>query len=150
MKAPSKGSPRVSRSRLVLLSFVLAGLAGCASTTAPVVYPKGKAVNEERTAADLNACQAEAAAAVGVNSTPAQGTGTRVARRGAIEFVDKAVESLVNGSRGAWARARGAGAGAMAGSFTQIALNWNEPDAVYRNYVDQCLKERGHRVLGWR
>ena len=48
------------------------------------------------------------------------------------------------------AKARGAGAGAMAGTLTSVALNWNEPDSVYRNYVDLCLKERGHKVLGWR
>ncbi len=145
-----KASQPLSMSKLIVVSLSLAGLGGCASTSAPVVYPKGKAANEQRTTADLSACQAEAAAVVGVNSKPTQRDGTRVAQLGAIEFVDKAVESMVNGSRGAMARARGAGAGAMAGTVTQIALNWNEPDAVYRNYVDQCLKERGHKVLGWR
>jgi hypothetical protein len=38
----------------------------------------------------------------------------------------------------------------MAGTLTAVALNWNEPDGVYRSYVDLCLKERGHKVLGWR
>jgi hypothetical protein len=38
----------------------------------------------------------------------------------------------------------------MAGSVTLAVLNWNEPDSVYRSYVDLCLKDRGHKVLGWR
>ena len=36
----------------------------------------------------------------------------------------------------------------MAGTLTGLLLNWNEPDGVHREYVDQCLKDRGHRVLG--
>ena len=71
-------------------------------------------------------------------------------RERAVEFVDKAVESAVSGARNGWQRARGASAGAMAGTLTTVALNWNEPDSVHREYVDLCLKERGHRVLGWR
>lgn len=138
----------VSSSKFVLAALALAGLAGCASTAAPVVYPTAK--HSQRAESDLKACRAEADAAVGVNGTRTQTTGKRAAQRGAVEFVDKAVEALVNGSKEVWAKARGAGAGAMAGSFTAVALNWNEPDSVYRNYVDLCLKERGHKVLGWR
>ncbi len=140
----------VSSSKFLLAALALGGLAGCASTAAPVIYPTAKAMHSQRAESDLTACRAQADAAVGINGTRAQTTGTRVAQRGAVEFVDKAVESLVNGSKEAWAKARGAGTGAMAGSFTAVALNWNEPDSVYRNYVDLCLKERGHKVLGWR
>lgn len=140
----------LSNSKLVLAALALGGLVGCASTAAPVVYPTAKAMHSQRAESDLKACRAQADAAVGINGTRAQTTGTRAAQRGAVEFVDKAVESLVNGSKEVWAKARGAGAGAMAGSFTMFALNWNEPDSVYRNYVDLCLKERGHKVLGWR
>lgn len=139
-----------SRSKLILAALALTGVAGCASTAAPVVYPTAKAMHNQRAETDLKACRAEADAAVGINGTRAQTTGPRAAQRGAVEFVDKAVESLVNGSKEVWAKARGAGAGAMAGSLTAAALNWNEPDSVYRNYVDLCLKERGHKVLGWR
>jgi len=135
---------------LILASLAVGGLAGCASTATPVVYPAAKATQNQRAVSDLKACRAQADAAVGINGTRAQTASTRAAQRGAVEFVDKAVESLVNGSKEVWAKARGAGAGAMAGSVTLLALNWNEPDSVYRNYVDLCLKERGHKVLGWR
>ncbi len=136
--------------RLSLAAAALAVLAGCASTTAPVVYPVADGKRTHRAEADLQACRAEADKAVGVNSMRADKTGGTAARRGAVEFVDKAVESLVNGSKEVWAKARGAGAGAAAGSLTAVALNWNEPDSVYRNYVELCLKDRGHKVLGWR
>lgn len=136
--------------RTLVAAATLAVLTGCASTTAPVVYPVADAGHITRSDADLQACRERADAAVGVNGAKTAKTGGTAARRGAVDFVDKAVESVVNGSREAWAKARGAGAGAMAGSLTAVALNWNEPDAVYRNYVEQCLKERGHKVLGWR
>jgi outer membrane lipoprotein SlyB len=138
------------RSTSILAAIAVLGLAGCASTSTPVVYPSAKATQSQRADADLKACRAEADAAVGVNGTHSRTAGTRTAQRGSIEFVDKAVESMVNGSKEVWAKARGASAGAMAGSLTAVALNWNEPDGVYRNYVDLCLKERGHKVLGWR
>lgn len=139
-----------STTKLILAALAVGGLAGCASTATPVVYPAAKATQNQRAVSDLKACRAQADAAVGINGTRAQTASTRAAQRGAVEFVDKAVESLVNGSKEVWAKARGAGAGAMAGSVTLLALNWNEPDSVYRNYVDLCLKERGHKVLGWR
>lgn len=149
---PVKTAPFASTLRLSIAAAAVAVLAGCASTTAPVVYPvaDGKKATRADADADLLACRAEADKAVGINSVHADKAGTTAARRGAIEFVDKAVESLVNGSKEVWARARGAGAGAAAGSLTAVALNWNEPDGVYRNYVELCLRERGHRVLGWR
>ena len=29
-------------------------------------------------------------------------------------------------------------------------LEWNEGDKVYQKYVENCLEDRGHEVLGWR
>jgi hypothetical protein len=137
--------------RLALGVAALLFLAGCASTTAPVVYgPGGSAAKADRVRGDTEECRRLAESAVGVNGQAPQKIAVGSARRGASQFVDQAVESLVEGSRNAWQKARGAGAGAMAGSAVAVALNWNEPDAVYREYVDLCMKDRGHKVLGWR
>jgi hypothetical protein len=132
--------------------LLAAGLAGCASTATPVVYqsPNRPASMAPELTRDLAACRHAAEAAVGINSAPVQKVSVTTARRGAVEFIDKAVDSAVSGARNGWQRARGASAGAMAGTLTTVALNWNEPDSVHREYVDLCLKERGHRVLGWR
>jgi hypothetical protein len=129
----------------------LAVLTGCASVATPVVYNKAdKRGAAERAQADIQHCRQQAEAVVGVNTVKAQKVGSSTAKRGAVEFVDKAVESIVNSSRNAMEKARGAAAGVMAGSLTSVVLNWNEPDSVYREYVDLCMKERGHKVLGWR
>jgi hypothetical protein len=136
--------------RLIAAFASLAVLAGCASTAAPVVYqpPQASPKKSARVDRDLAACRAEAERAVGLNAGAGRPMADGVARRGAIEFVDKAVDSLVVGSRNAWERARGAGA--AAGTLTGMLLNWNEPDRVHREYVDLCLRDRGHKVLGWR
>jgi len=137
-------------SKLATLA-TLAGLTGCASVATPVVYNQpGKDGRAERAQADIDVCRQQATAAVGVNTVKAQKVGSSTAKRGAVEFVDKAVESVVNNSRNAMEKARGAAAGVMAGSLTAVVLNWNEPDSVYRGYVDLCMKEKGHKVLGWR
>jgi hypothetical protein len=145
---PKHLTPRI---RLALAALALGVLSGCASTTAPVVYGgKAQRAQPQRAQADIAACRRIADAAVGVNSAKSPQTATGAAKRGMVQFVDQAVESLVEGARNAWAKARGAGAGATAGSLTAVVLNWNEPDAVYREYVELCMKDRGHRVLGWR
>jgi len=147
MKHPAL--PRVAP-RILLALAAAALLGGCASTATPVVYKPGAAPVAARADADLKACRTEAEVSVGINSTKATKVSAGTAKRGAVEFVDKAVESVINGSRSAYEKARGAAAGAMAGTVTSVLLNWNEPDTVYREYVDLCMKERGHKVLGWR
>lgn len=139
--------------RLPLVAAGLALLTACASTTAPVLYadPAARKANaEERLRADVGECRKQADAAVGVNGANARKVAVTSGKRGAQDFVDEAVEQMVANGRSAWNKARGAAAGVMAGSLTAAVLNWNEPDSVYRNYVDMCLKERGHKVLGWR
>lgn len=128
-----------------------AALAGCASTATPVAYEASTSpARAARFEADLNSCRTRAEQAVGVNGVQGASLAQASTRRGATEFVKEAVDSLVVGSRNAWARARGAAAGEAAGTVAGVLLNWNEPDRVHREYVDRCLRERGHTVLGWR
>ena len=42
-----------------------------------------------------------------------------------------------------------AAAGAIGGLFRGLFRS-REPDPVFRNYVDQCLRERGYQPIGWR
>lgn len=156
LSAPGAHRSGRAATRLVLASVVLAGgvltLSGCASTSTPVVYPSSSrpGPGASTVAADVERCRSRADEAVGTNGLHARKVATQASRRGAIEFVDRAVEQTVINSRQAMSRARGAAAGAVAGGLTAVALNWNEPDAVYREFVELCMRERGHRVLGWR
>lgn len=127
-------------------------LTGCASLSAPVVYvpPQAKPATSERIAADLADCRQRAAAAVGVNGFSAPESTTQLARQSGKSFVAEAASRLMFDAKSAWGRARGAAVGTVAGGLTSVALNWNEPDAVHRKFVDMCMKDQGHTVLGWR
>lgn len=142
-------SPACRPAAVVVLAALLTG---CASLSAPVVYvpPKAPPAASDRIAADLADCRKRAEAAVGVNGVRAPALGTQLARKGTESFVKEAADRLMFSARSAWGRARGAAVGSVAGGLTGVALNWNEPDAVHRKYVDLCMKDQGHTVLGWR
>ena len=126
-------------------------LTACA-TTQPVVYqkPNASAAAQQRAAADSLACRQQAEAAVGVNGRRASAVARSAGRTGAIGWASTAVAGLVGASQDVWKRARvGAAAGAT-GAVTKTLLEWNDPDDVHREYVERCMGERGHDVLGWR
>ena len=144
--------PRPPRAVHGLIVAAALALGGCASTAQPVIYGgSAKAAKPARVAAaDIAECRSLAESAVGTNAFRSAKTPAAAGKKGAAEFVDRAVEQIVVNARNAMERARGAAAGVFAGGLTAAALNWNEPDGVHRAFVDECLKERGHKVLGWR
>jgi outer membrane lipoprotein SlyB len=143
-------SGRVPR-RMVCVGAALL-LMACASSQ-PVVYHRAPpdAQRAAKVATDITQCRQLAAAAVGTHgrATP-RAVAKSTARAGIVGFVAEAVEVLVEGSRNAWAKARGVGAGGVAGMVTKTVLDHNEPDDVHKEYVERCMKERGNLVLGWR
>jgi outer membrane murein-binding lipoprotein Lpp len=127
-------------------------ITGCASTQ-PVIYHQAApdAQRAARVAADVEQCRRSADAAVGTNArTAPKAVAASAGRTGAIAFAAEAVEALVEGSRDAWSKARGAAAGGVAGMLTKTVIDSNEPDDVHKEYVERCLKDRGNVVLGWR
>ncbi len=150
--SPAAWSRRASTGAILVLTM---GLTACASTQ-PVIYSKktDSIVLNERTRRDLGECSRRADVRVGRNGMKGtQGT-KKVAQElgstSAIAFVAAAAGSVVSHSKNAWERARGAAAGGAAGMATKLLLEWNEGDEVYQKYVENCLEDRGHEVLGWR
>jgi hypothetical protein len=127
--------------------------AGCA-TPQPVVYQKEKvaagAAQQQRVDKDILECRRRAKTVVGLNARRAEATAQNAARTGAIGFAAAAVGGLVNASKDAWQRARVAAAAGATGAAVKTLLEWNDPDEVHREYVERCMDERGHDVLGWR
>lgn len=167
LSTPMPGMPgrpiQGTRPARATLALLLAGTAllGACATPQPVVYRPvaPSAVDAQRIAKDTQACRALAERRVGINAmrapaaTPgsvAQSGGTDVARAGVIGFVGVAANGLVQGSREIWSRARGAAAAGVAGMAAKTALEWNDPDKVFTEFVERCMDERGHDVLGWR
>ena len=69
------------------------------------------------------------------------------ARQGARGAIIGAAVGAVTGNVGE-AAAIGAAAGGAAG-FSDKAIN-REVDPIQREYVDQCLRDRGYQLIGWK
>jgi hypothetical protein len=138
--------PPIHQSLAILLS---AALLGACATSAPVVVPTS-AADSARVARDSEQCRSQATAAVGLNGRNAGTVASSAGKAGTVGFVAGAVGGLVAGSKDVWQKARGAAAGGASGIATKVLLEWNEPDDVHQEYVERCMKKRGHDVLGWR
>ncbi len=122
-------------------------LAGCASH--PVLYPNAhlEQVGATQRDADIADCDARAKEYVVSGGTAgkaavAGGTG------GAIGAAAGAAGGAAWGGRAGRGAAAGAAGGATAGVLHSLLAS-REPSPVHKNFVAQCLAERGYQVLGW-
>jgi outer membrane lipoprotein SlyB len=117
-----------------------------------VVYQKAAigVDQQQRVAKDIDACRQRAEASVGLNARRADSAGRSAARTGAVAFASTAVAGLVSTSKDVWQRARAGAAAGATGAAVKTLLEWNDADDVNREYVERCMEERGHDVLGWR
>ena len=124
----------------IIISLII--LASCASR--PQLYPndKYKAVGKEVAKADIDQCMADAdkflESSKGKNIAKGAGAGA------AIGGVIGAVSGIFTGDVVGGA-ARNAVVGGAAGG-TVGALS---PDQIKHKYVNECLADKGYRVLGW-
>ncbi|MBA2406051.1 MAG: cell envelope biogenesis protein OmpA [Bdellovibrionales bacterium] len=128
-------------SKIVPLLIVLF-LSACASR--PQLYPntKLKAVGQDEAKKDIDSCMADAEnylkSSKGKNIAKGAGAGA------AIGATMGTVGGMFTGNMGSGLM-RGGAIGA-AGGGTAGALS---PDQIKRRFVNQCLADKGYRVLGW-
>ncbi len=141
-------------SALWLIPLTLS-LAACAPRR-PALYPNEqfKRVGEAAAERDVDDCMRRAEQYVAGSSrgqevtrdvagSTAIGAGTGAA----IGAVGGAVTGNV-GEGAAVGAATGGTAGLLGGLFG--AFRSREPDPLYANYVDRCLRERGYDPIGWK
>jgi len=121
---------------------------GCAEKR-PVLYPNERLqqVGNDAAQRDIDAC-IRLAQEGGADSDK----GKEIAK-------DTAGGALIGGAAGTAAGAvlgslgRGAAAGAAGGAavgLTKGILQSGDPDPVFKNFVDRCLREKGYDPIGWR
>jgi len=130
---------------LVLAAMVLWG---CADKR-PVLYPNAhlKQVGEEAAQRDVDDCMryAKESGAEGSKGTEiAKNTAGGAAMGGAVGAATGAV--LGNLGRGTAAGA----AGGAAGGLVKGIFDTDDPDPVFKNFVDRCLREKGYESIGWK
>jgi hypothetical protein len=129
---------------LIMLVFISVG---CASKR-PVLYPNAhfKAVGKTVSERDIEECILFAE-----RSGAGEDRGKKIAKQTAGGV------AIGGAAAGAWGLVRGdaagrAAAGAAAGGaagLTRGALRSGDPDPVFRNFVQRCMRERGYDVIGW-
>jgi hypothetical protein len=134
-----------------LIVYVVVAMLVCAACAEkrPVLYPNThlKQVGNETAQHDIDECirYAKDSGAEGDEGVEiAKGTAGGAAVGGAVGAATGAV--LGNLGRGAAAGA----AGGAAGGLVRGVLKSDEPDAVFKNFVNRCLKEKGYDPIGWR
>jgi len=131
-----------------VLALLMVALLSCAQQR-PVLYPNDHLiqVGKIRAEADIDACIQMA-----VDYGAKEGSGAKIAK-------DTGVGAAVGGAAGAAVGAvtgnlgRGAAVGAAGGgaaALTRSAINSGKPDPVFKNFVEQCLREKGYQPVGWR
>lgn len=133
----------------LLLAFLSASLlAGCA-TQRPVLYPNEhlKQGGNEKAQADIDACM-RLANESGAKSSVDERIGKQTAGGAVVGGVSGAVLGSFWGALGRGGLI-GAAAGA-AGGLTRGLIQADQPDALLRNFVNRCLREKGYEPIGWK
>ncbi len=140
------------RSSATVRSVALAGaaalaLAGCAAKR-PVFYPNAayQQAGEAVVRRDVDEC-VELAKAHGHDTNEAARAGAQTTGGAAVGAATGAAVGAVLGSAGLGAAAGAAGGGAR--SLLRGLFAWRDPDPIERGFVQECLHERGYRVIGW-
>jgi hypothetical protein len=135
--------------KLIVFMGVAMVLGAACAEKRPVVYPNAhlKQVGNETAQRDIDECiryASDSGAEGNKGAEIAKGTAGGAAVGGAVGAATGAV--LGNLGRGAAAGA----AGGAAGGLVHGALKSDEPDPVFKSFVDRCLREKGYEPIGWR
>jgi len=137
-----------------VVALLAAGLAGCA-TAKPIVYANPKYVEVGSAGAQRDIADCERLAK-GAGATPNPGQAAQTAKGAVIGTGAGAAAGAVGGA--IWGNP-GTGAAAGAAGGLVGSLLWTlfggwarpaQPSEPYKNYVNQCLTDRGYQLVGWK
>jgi len=128
--------------------LVCVGFVACVAKR-PVLYPNAHlhAVGHEAAQRDIEEC-IELAKEHGVTSKPGAKVAGGAAKGAAIGVATGAAVGAVTGNVGRGAAVGAAGGGAAGG--TRGLFRSRDPEPVFRRFVEQCLREKGYKPIGWR
>lgn len=131
----------------LVTTLTLSAAVGCA-TQRPVLYPNDTLETRGRARAEqaIHEC-VQQAQTHGVDSNRGGEVASGTVTEGAVGAGTGAAVGAVLGDAGTGAAA-GAAGGATRGLLRGL-FGGREPDPVFREFVDRCLRERGYEPIGW-
>jgi hypothetical protein len=140
----------------IFFAAAMAALVGCASQR-PVLYPNAHLNHVGTTAGerDIDLCMRMAedfVASDGDTGKALKGAAVAGGAGAAVGAAAGAAGGSVVGRAGidAAAGAAGGGAAGVIGALIYGLSGRHDPDPVYKNFVNRCLRERGYDPIGWR
>jgi outer membrane lipoprotein SlyB len=130
-------------STMAIINFTI----GC-STKRPILYPNSKlqAVGKINAEHDVDYC-IRLSGQAGVRTNQGEKVFEKTAKGGVKGAAVGTAAGAVTGRVG-----RGAGVGAAArgmSGFIDGLFSSNDPDPIQRRFVEECLREKGYRPIGW-
>ena len=131
---------------LLILPSVLLG--GCGASR-PVLYPniQFQSIGKEKAEQDIDDC-IQMANEYKAGSDKAKEIAKDTTAAGVVGAATGAVIGAITGDLGQ-AAAIG-GAGAATATMGMGVMRSGEPDPIFKQFVEQCLRERGLQPIGWR
>lgn len=133
---------------VIFLIVAAAFLSGCAKKR-PVLYPNAtyQAAGPTAAQSDIDDC-IQMAADYGHATDRGKKVAGSTASGAVVGAAVGGAVGLVTGhpGRGLAAGAAGGGAGGMA----RGAMKSGNPDEIERRFVEQCLRDKGYQVVGWK
>ncbi len=139
------------RKRYAIVIFLLgtAVLMSACAKKRPVLYPNPtyQAVGKTAAETDIDDC-IQLAADHGHATDQGKKVAGSTAKGAAVGAAVGGAVGLVTGRPGRGLAAGAAGGGA--GGLARGAMKSGDPDEIERRFVEQCLRDKGYKVIGWK
>jgi len=123
-------------------------LCGC-GTSRPVLYPNAhlQSIGKAQAEQDVDDC-IRMANEYKAGSDKTKEIATDTAKAGVVGAATGAVIGAITGNMGQSAAIGGAGAATAA--MGMGVMNSDEPDPIFKQFVEQCFRDKGLQPIGWR
>jgi hypothetical protein len=137
------------RYTIVLFLVGTAVLMSACAKKRPVLYPNPiyQSVGKAAAEADIDDC-IQLAADHGHATDSGKNVATSTAKGAAVGAAVGGAVGAVTGRLGRGLAVGAAGGGA--GGLARGAMKSGNPDEIERRFVEQCLRDKGYKVIGWK
>ena len=134
---------------IILFLISIAVLSSACAKKKPVLYPNATyhAAGPTVAQSDIDDCF-QMAAAYGHATDQGKKVAGSTAKGAVVGAAVGGAVGLVTGRPGRGLAAGAAGGGA--GGLARGAMKSGDPDEIERRFVEQCLRDMGYKVIGWK